>query len=187
MTLPEPRQEPAMLWSPRAAVSVSLLVAMPTLGACESAPPDLEGSGEGGAGWIDGTVDERFQQIGDQLAGFSQTMFEVGVRYEHLHWAVEDGNWDYAAYQVDKIEDAVVRGIRRRAGRAESAGSFFLGEPVRSMRAALESAGRVAVEEAFRDFTVACNECHVAESMEFVIVAPPEARSIPVQPPSGNP
>jgi len=176
-----------MLTRPGTALTASLLVASLALTACESAPPALQGFGEGGAAWIEGTVDERFQQVGEQLAGFSQTMFEVGVRYEHLYWAVEDGNWAYAEYQVDKIEDAVERGILRRPGRAQSAESLFLDEPVRSLRAALEAADRAAVEEAFDAFTVACNQCHVAEAMEFVIVAPPETRSIPIRPPSGGP
>ncbi len=161
-------------------LTLLILVLLP---ACEPAPaPPSEGTGDGGAEWISGTVDERFQQVGDQLAGFSSTMFEVAHRYRELHWAVEDQNWDYATYQTEKIAAATELGIIRRPGRAESARSLFLGAPVDEMLAALESGETDVVERAFREFTAACNQCHMAEEMEFVVVGAPESRSTIVQP-----
>jgi hypothetical protein len=162
--------------------SLTLLTLM-LLPACEeAAAPPAEGTGEGGAEWVSGTVDERFQQVGDQLAGFSATMFEVAHRYRELHWAVEDENWDYATYQTEKIAEATELGIIRRPGRAESARSLFLGPPVHEMLAALESGEADVVERAFQEFTAACNQCHVAEEMEFVVVGAPASRSTIVQP-----
>jgi hypothetical protein len=153
------------------------------IGGC--APPDapsLEGEGEGGAAWISGTVDERFQQVGDQLAGFSATMFEVAHRYRELHWAIEDGNYAYADYQNAKISDAIELGILRRPGRAESARALFLGGPVETLSAALEEGDADAVRVAFDGLTAACNQCHVAEEMAFVRVGAPAERSTVVQP-----
>lgn len=154
-----------------------LLVGFVAAGCGQEAPPPLEGEGEGGAAWISGTVDERFQQVGEQFAGFSSAMFEVAHRYTELHWAVEDGNWRYADYQVDKIAGAIERGIERRPGRAESARTHFLGDPVARMRAVLEGGDRAAIEQELRELTGACNQCHVAEGMEFVQVVPPPERA----------
>lgn len=153
-----------------------------TAGCADGTPPELEGTGEGGAEWISGTVDERFQQVGDQLAGFSATMFEVAHRYRELSWAVADQNWDYATYQTEKISDAIALGIIRRPGRAESAEALFLGQPVDDMLAALEAGDADQVNREFQEFTAACNQCHVAEDMGFVVVGPPENRSTVVQP-----
>ncbi len=153
------------------------------LAACDTGtPPALEGSGAGGAEWISGTVDERFQQVGDQFAGFSSTMFEVAHRYRELSWAVEDGNWEYATYQTEKIADAIELGIIRRPARGESAETLFLGSPVDEMLAALETGDARTVSQEFQEFTAACNQCHVAEDMAFVVVGPPEFRSTVVQP-----
>jgi len=165
--------------SPLLAFITGLLV---LAGCADGAPHELEGSGEGGAEWISGSVDERFQQVGDQFAGFSATMFEVAHRYGELSWAVVDENWDYATYQTEKISDAIELGIIRRPGRAESARALFLGQPVDDMLEVLEAGDSDAVNRQFQEFTAACNQCHVAEEMGFVVVGPPESRSTVVQP-----
>jgi len=163
--------------------AAGLLLLITVSGCAPERPAEsLEGEGEGGAAWLSGTVDERFQQTGEQFAGFSSTMFEVAHRYRELHWAVEDGNWPYADYQVDKIADAIERGIIRRPGRAESSRNLFLGEPVDGLRRALEGEDADAVAGALREFTAACNQCHVAEDMGFVVVGAPRERSTVVQP-----
>jgi hypothetical protein len=150
--------------------------------ACAPEPPSLEGEGEGGAAWLSGTVEERFQSVGDQLGGFSQTMLEVGLRHGELHWAVEDGNWRLAEYQTEKIGDAIERGIVRRPGRASSARDLFLDGPLPAFREALESRDEERIRSSFRELTAACNACHVAEDMEFVVVGQPPARTTTVQP-----
>lgn len=151
--------------------------------ACAPEPPSLEGEGEGGAAWLSGAVDERFQAVGDQLGGFSQTMLEVGLRYGELHWAVQDGNWRLAEYQAEKIGDAIERGIIRRPGRAPSARDLFLDGPLPEFEEALEGRNREQIRSAFNELTAACNACHVAEDMAFVEIGPPPARTTTVRPP----
>lgn len=153
--------------------------------ACGADEPSLEGTGEGGAEWLSGTVDERFQAVGEQLGGFSQTMLEVGQRYEHLHWAIQDGNLGHASYQAEKIGDAIERGIVRRPGRARSARALFLDEELPALRAAIDQ--DAGVEQAFERLTRACNACHVAEDMGFLRVGPPPRRSGPVLAPEPMP
>lgn len=167
----------------RRARQAGLLAAVVLCTGCQP-PAELEphGQGEGGAEWVAGTVDERFQMVGEQFAGFSATMFEVAHRYRELHWAVEDGNLDHAEYQAEKIGDAIERGILRRPGRAESARSLFLDGPLPAFRDALAGGDAADVTRAFDELTAACNQCHVAEDMAFVVVGPPAERSTIVQP-----
>lgn len=167
----------------------ALLASLLVVAGCDATTTGEEGptgEGEGGSAWLSGTVDERFQDVGDQLGGFSQTMLEVGHRYSELHWAIEDENWEYASYQVEKIGDAVARGIVRRPGRAESAESLFLNGPVEQMLEALGDGRPEAVQDEFSEFTAACNNCHVREEMEFVWIGPPAERTTPVQSPDPN-
>jgi hypothetical protein len=165
----------------RIACAVAFLLA---IAACSAEPPEAEG--EGGAAWLSGTADERFQQVGDQLGGFSQSMLEVGRRYGELHWAVRDGNWEYADYQTEKIGDAIERGIIRRPGRAASARDLFLDGPLPDFQEALASRDGERARRAMTELTAACNACHVAEDMAFVVVGPPAARTTSVQPPEAR-
>jgi hypothetical protein len=162
----------------RIAVAVTALFV-----AAACTPEPREGEGEAEAAWVSGTVDERFQQMGDQLGGFSQSMLEVGRRYEELHWAVQDGNWDYALYQAEKIADATERGILRRPGRAASARSLLLDGPLPDFQEVLASRDGDRIRRGLTELTAACNACHVAEDMAFVVVGPPPARTTSVQRP----
>lgn len=158
-----------------------LLLALLLVSACEPPAPLDHGQGEGGAEWLAGSTDERFQAVGDQLAGFSATMFEVAHRYRELHWAVEDGNLAYADYQAEKIGDAIERGIVRRPGRAASARDLFLDGPLPAFRDALAEEDPATVADTYRELVAACNQCHVAEDMPFVMVGAPAQRSTVVQ------
>ncbi len=160
------------------------LVLAPTLvlWACQEAEGPSEGTGEGGAAWLSGSVDERFQRVGDQLAGFSGTMWEVAYRYEEAHWAVQDGNWPYAHYQAEKLQDAMERGVVRRPAREASARTLFLDGPLPAFLDVLEGGQVEEVEEAWGHVVDACNACHVAEAVPFIRVTAPEERSSFVRP-----
>lgn len=128
--------------------------------------------------WLHGSVDERFAQVSKHLRGFDVAMVETGYRYGELYWAGRDGNWDYALYQLGKIETAVANGVERRPKRAASA--RMLEEPVRAMKAALEARDAAGFEPAFATLTATCNACHTAEQVAFIHVAAPTIRVSPV-------
>lgn len=141
------------------------------LAGCEgSSPPD--------AGWLQGSTDERFARVQAQLRGFDMAMVETGYRYGELYWAGQDRNWDFAAYQVDKIGTAIERGLERRPKRAESA--RMIEGPLASVREAVQARDPAAFDEAFTTLTKTCNLCHEAERMPFVVVRPPTMRHSPV-------
>lgn len=52
-------------------------------------------------------------------------MVETGHRYVELYWAGEDGNWEFAKYQLEKIKHTIELGIERRPKRAVSAQGFM--------------------------------------------------------------
>lgn len=138
--------------------------------------------------WLRGSVEERFAQVSKHLRGFDVAMVETGYRYGELYWAGRDGNWDYALYQLGKIETAVANGVERRPKRAASA--RMLEEPVRAMKAALEARDAAGFEPAFATLTATCNACHTAEQVAFIHIAAPTTRVSPVAPaaaPGGTP
>jgi cytochrome c553 len=138
-----------------------------------NAPPPATSTG-----WLSGDVDQRFARVARHLRGFDVAMVETGYRYGELYWAGQDRNWDYAAYQLDKIITAIEHGIERRPKRAESA--RMLEPAIASVRAAVQATDAAAFTDAFTTLTATCNACHAAERVGFVVVRAPSQRGSPV-------
>ncbi len=141
---------------------------------CGSAAPG------GGASWISGDTDARLEALARHHRGLDVAMVEIGYRYEELYWAGQDGNWEYAAYQVKKIGLALANALERRPKRAESARTIFhpvLAETDRVVQARDAS----AFAEQFALLTAACNVCHAAEAVPTFRVVTPERRRAPIR------
>jgi hypothetical protein len=130
--------------------------------------------------WLEGSEDEKFALISKHLRGFDATMMETGHRYTELHWAGEDANWDYAAYQLDKIRHTIELGIERRPKRSASAQGFLKGA-IPHLKEAIDSKDQTMFRQRFTILTANCNACHAMEKMPFVQVRPPEHRVSPVR------
>jgi hypothetical protein len=133
--------------------------------------------------WIRGSSDERFAQVERHLRGLDVAMAEVGYRYTELFFAVTDRNWDYAEYQLDKIELALKLAVERRPKRAASA-ETFLSEDWDAVKAGLRSRQPERAGESVRRLRTACMKCHVAEQVPFFTVQLPEQRQTSIRPPS---
>jgi len=130
--------------------------------------------------WLTGTNEEKFDRVARQLRGFDLAMVEVGHRYTELYWAGEDGNWDYAKYQFEKIQHVIELAMERRTNRAPSA-QWFITNAVPLMKATVESRDGTRFRQQFHIFTAACNTCHTMEKMPFVTVQVPDRRLSPVR------
>jgi hypothetical protein len=158
--------------------AVILIALALLLNGCSGHTHDDDPAGPGG--WLTGNSQQKFDTLARQLGGFSVAMEEVGYRYTELYWAGQDGNWDYASYQAAKIESAIETGIERRQGRAESA-RYFLDTSLPDFQAVLADRDRDRFMQAFGGLTQACNTCHEAESVPFIVIKRPEARTSPVR------
>lgn len=75
--------------------------------------------------WIKGNEQEKLETIENQFRGFDMAMVETGYRYQELYWAGQDENWEYADYQLEKIQKAIENGLERRPKRTASAQHFL--------------------------------------------------------------
>ena len=75
--------------------------------------------------WIKGNEQEKLETIENQFRGFDMAMVETGYRYQELYWAGQDENWEYADYQLEKIQKAIENGLERRPKRTSSAQHFL--------------------------------------------------------------
>ena len=141
--------------------------------ATTAAPPTVSASGE--AGWLAGTMDQKFETVAKQLRGFDMAMVETGYRYTELYWAAQDRNWGFADYQIKKIPTAVENGLERRPKRAKSA-ETFLTIVVPAVEEAIAKRDATLLQERLGTLRSTCNTCHEAEKVEFVHVGEPQTR-----------
>lgn len=156
---------------------LALITTLFVLGACstkEENPPS------GRDGWLKGTPHEKLDVVAKQLRGFDMTMVETGYRYQELYWAGTDGNWEYAAYQVEKIKQAIEYGLERRPKRAASA-EAFLKEGLPPMEKLVKEKDSVGFLAAYEMLTKQCNVCHKEEEVPFFTIKPPLHRQSPVR------
>jgi hypothetical protein len=159
-----------------------LLPGLVLVAACGRSPQAEPVPTKTGDSWIGGDVDQRFALVAKHLRGFDVAMVETGYRYGELFWAGEDRNWEYATYQLEKIETAIANGIERRPRRATSAA--MLAPAIERVRDAIGHKDPGLFAESFTSLTQTCNACHVAEKVAFVQIAPPSERQSPVRAPA---
>lgn len=129
----------------------------------------------GSQDWLTGNLEEKLETITNHLRGFDMAMVETGYRHVELYWAGRDENWDYAAYQVEKLQLAIERGLERRPARAASA-QQYLNQALPAMAEAVQERDRELFEKEFETFTQSCNACHHAEQVPHFNVQIPENR-----------
>lgn len=130
--------------------------------------------------WITGTEKEQIQTIEKQFRGFDNAMVEVGYRYQELYWAGQDENWEYADYQLSKIQLAIGNGLERRPKRVKSA-EHFLNFVLPEMKKALKSKDTSVFDKGFQNLTISCNNCHTMEKVSFFNVQVPTERQSPIR------
>jgi hypothetical protein len=128
-----------------------------------------------GTEWLRGADGERFQEVERQLRGLDVAMMEVSYRFVELHFAGQDGNWDYAKYQTQKIETALQLALVRRPKRAESAAPF-LNEDLPAVLEVVERRDAEAFPDVMERLRTACMKCHVRENLPYFVVELPEVR-----------
>ena len=130
--------------------------------------------------WINGNEQEKLEKIEKQFRGFDNAMVETGYRYQELYWAGQDQNWEYADYQLEKIEIAIKNGLERRPKRAKSA-EHFLTTVLPEMKKSLEKRDSLIFNKTFQTLTINCNSCHAMERVPFFSVKIPTDRQSPIK------
>ena len=127
--------------------------------------------------WIRGDPSVRWTTVARQLRGLDVAMVEIGYRYQELHWAGVDSNWEYADYQLKKIDLALENALERRPKRRASAEAVFAPSS-RELKQAIALKQLPGFEEGFSGMTTACNSCHVSEGVaSFYVELPTDRRS----------
>jgi len=156
--------------------NIYLLLVLFLLNACDKAKENDATQGN----WIKGTEAEQIKTIEKQFRGFDNAMVETGYRYQELYWAGQDENWEYADYQLEKIEIAIKNGLERRPKRAKSA-EHFLTTVLPEMKKSLEKRDSLIFNKGFQNLTISFNSCHAMERVPFFSVKIPTNRQSPIK------
>lgn len=133
-----------------------------------------------GPAWIRGSTDERFAQVEKHLRGLDVAMAEIGYRYSELFFAVTDRNWDYADYQLGKIQLALELAVERRPKRGKSA-RVFLEDDLPAVQATIKSRDQAVAAAAMERLRSACMKCHVSEDVPYFTLHDPDRRLTPIR------
>jgi hypothetical protein len=125
--------------------------------------------------WLRGDKQHFVETVEEQFGGFSTTMREVAYRFEELYWAGLDGNWEYADYQLEHIEEAIEAGIIRRPDRTLNAELFLKADQPR-MQLIVDNKDAGGFAEGFAAYRQACVACHMREDVRFIPVNLPKIR-----------
>lgn len=131
-------------------------------------------------GWLRGSPEEQLRQVEPHLRGLDVAMIEVGYRFGELYFAGKDRNWDYATYQLDKIELTTRLALERRPKRAASAAPF-LDTEVPALRTVLAAKDEPGLASGMDRLRAACMKCHIAENVPWFVVEFPEQRGSPIR------
>ena len=105
----------------------------------------------------------------------------IQPRHERLWQAEQDGNWEFAAYELGNL-----RGAFDRLGRAHPSVhdiSFpdmitsVTAQPFKELNSAIQSKDGTGFAKAYADLTAACNSCHQALNHSVVEVRVPNRTS----------
>jgi hypothetical protein len=106
-------------------------------------------------------------------------MIEVSDRYKNLYFAAKQGNWGFAAYQTEEIEEAMERLALLKPELKERLEDFVETglEPVEE---AVETKDWARFADAFEHMRGRCVACHVDNGQPYIQVKRPIQATSPV-------
>ncbi|MBN4079313.1 hypothetical protein JYT26_01605 [Beggiatoa alba] len=109
----------------------------------------------------------------------SVVMLQMGERYKNLYWAAKLGQWEFAEYQTEEMEELIRTLIITRPARAKTANAFLHAVfPMISEAAADRDWPRF--ERAFGELRDQCMACHAKNDHAFVTLPIPKSANSPV-------
>ena len=95
--------------------------------------------------------------------GLGTVMVEYGKRYAQLKYALDNGNWDMAKYQLDEMTEIQEVGETTRPGRAPMLKAFEAGF-LKALDDAILAKDKDKAAIAYKNMIGGCNGCHAAST-----------------------
>ncbi|MEQ8798188.1 MAG: hypothetical protein RJQ08_04060 [Salinisphaeraceae bacterium] len=116
-------------------------------------------------------TDEKVETLVDILPGTSHWMLDVAERYRNLYWAAKLEQWEFAAYQADKLHGLLDETVPLARTKRANTASRFVDRVYPELTEAVESRDWDRFEAAFEGMRGECIACHAANDYGFIIPA----------------
>lgn len=114
------------------------------------------------------------------MPGASNLMLQMGERYRNLYWAGKQGKWEFAAYQIEEMQDLIETLIITRPKRGATA-KEFLASAFTEFPKAIETRDSQRFTAAFEHMRAQCMVCHSKNEHSFIVLSPqPQKGNSPV-------
>ena len=125
-------------------------------------------------------ANKKIDNLIEVMPGASNLMLQMGERYRNLYWAGKQGKWDFAAYQIEEMQDLIETLMITRPKRSASAKAFaqiaYTGFPK-----AIENKDWQRFAAAFDHMREQCMICHNKNDHAFIVLsAQPQKGNSPV-------
>ncbi len=111
--------------------------------------------------------------------GASELMLQMGDRYKNLYWAAKLGQWDFARYQSEEIEELIEKLIQAEPKREKSARAF-LEHVYPRLPDAIRSHDWEKFASAFEHMRQQCEACHRKNARAYIKLPTPQSATSPV-------
>jgi hypothetical protein len=121
-------------------------------------------------------------QATEYLPSISDLMIAtIQPRHQRLWRAGQDGNWEFAAYELGNLHGAFERlghahAVTQSISLPEMISSVTE-QPFKELKSAVQSKDATAFNKAYADLTAACNSCHQALDHGVVEIVVPDRTS----------
>lgn len=128
---------------------------------------------------VSARADEAEPGLDEAQPGAGHIMIEMGHRYSALYFAARQQHWDFAAYQLEEMEEALQRLAYLKPGLWEDIGRFRA-TAIKDLGKALTARNGEGFAAAFDKFRAECTACHAKHGVAFIQLPVPKRHFSPV-------
>jgi cytochrome c553 len=133
-----------------------------------------------GPSWLKGTGAQKLDKLADIQPGLGPVMVDYSTRAGNVYYAAQGGNWGFAAYQLKEMTEIQEVAENTRPEKAAALKAFeksSLGPLAKD----IENQDQPAFKKDFQTMITACNGCHKANGMGFVVYQLPAQPATPAK------
>jgi hypothetical protein len=108
-------------------------------------------------------------------------MIEAQLRYFKLWYAGRENNWELADFEVEQIRESFDNAARIFPT-IPLASKHMIMQPTNELDSAIEAKDGAKFTKAFDKLTAACNGCHEAARLGFIVVREPRMSPVETSP-----
>lgn len=115
----------------------------------------------------EGTPEQQLENLMAIAPNTGQLMQQAGVRYRDLYWAAKQGQWEFAEYQAEELEE-LFEILQTASPKRAATAAAFLKRAYPGIQEAAASRDWARFQPAYETLRQACMECHKANDHAFI-------------------